>query len=162
AGLGGIPPIASAAGRDGKPMIAAAMPVLADGKIRFVGEAVALVVAETPAQAQDAADQVAVEVEALGCLADIESALTQGAPRCHETAPDNRALDWRDGDTAAVEAAFARAAHVERVRLADTRLAPVSMEPRAGIGAWDPVTGRYTLLATTQGVAVVRKLLAEG
>ena len=67
-------------------------------------------------------------------------AVAPGAVRCHEAAPSNRALDWRDGDAAAVEAAFATAAHVERVRLADTRLAPVSMEPRAGIGAWDEAT----------------------
>ena len=83
--------------------------------------------------------------------------------RSTRRAPGNIALDWTDGDAAAVDAAFAQAAHVERVRLVDTRLAPVSMEPRAGIG----IVGsgdrqRYTLIASTQGVAVVRKLLAEG
>ncbi len=161
-GIGGIPPVAIGVGRDGKPMVAAAMPVLAVDRIRFVGEAVALVVAQTPVQAQDAAERVDVELEPLGCASDIESAMAPGAPLCHDNAPGNIALDWRDGDKAAVEAAFAGAAHVERVRLDDTRLAAVSLEPRAGIGSWDEETQRYTLLATTQGVAVVRKLLAEG
>ena len=161
-GLGGIPPVASAASRNGKPMIAAAMPVLATDHIRFVGEAVALVVADTLAQAQDAAEHVQVDVDALDCAPDIETATAENAPRVHVNAPGNIALDWHDGDTAAVEAAFAKAAHVERIRLDDTRLAPVSLEPRAGIGMWDEKSQRYTLIATTQGVAVVRKLLAEG
>jgi carbon-monoxide dehydrogenase large subunit len=72
------------------------------------------------------------------------------------------ALDWTDGDASAVAAAFSGAAHIERVRLLDTRLAPAAMEPRAAIGAWDAKSGRYTLVASTQGVAVVRRLLAEG
>jgi carbon-monoxide dehydrogenase large subunit len=161
-GLGGIPPVASTVGRDGKPMVAASMPVLAVDRIRFVGEALALVVAETLAQAQDAAEQVQVDIEELGCASDIESAMAEGAVPLYDSVPGNIALDWRDGDVTAVEAAFAKAAHVERVRLDDTRLAAVSLEPRAGIGLWDEASERYTLIATTQGVAVVRKLLAEG
>jgi carbon-monoxide dehydrogenase large subunit len=161
-GLGGIPPVASTVGRDGRPMAAAAMPVLAVDRIRFVGEALALVVAETLAEAQDAAEQVQVDIEELGCASDIESAMVEGAVPLYDSVPGNIALDWRDGDVTAVEAAFAKAAHVERVRLDDTRLAAVSLEPRAGIGLWDEASERYTLIATTQGVAVVRKLLAEG
>ncbi|MGE3986543.1 xanthine dehydrogenase family protein molybdopterin-binding subunit [Pseudorhodoplanes sp.] len=161
-GLGGIPPVAGTVGRDGRPMVAAAMPVLAVDRIRFVGEAVAVVVAETLLQAQDAAEQVVLDLEELGCASDIESAMAEDAAPLHDNAPGNIALDWRDGNVAAVDAAFARAVHVERVRLDDTRLAAVSLEPRAGIGLWDENTGRYTLIATTQGVAVVRKLLAEG
>ena len=161
-GLGGIPPVACTVGRDGKAMVAAAMPVLAVGRVRFVGEAVALVVAETLAEAQDAAEAVEVEIDELGSASDIESAMAENAERLYDHVPDNIALDWRDGDVAAVDAAFARAAHVERVRLDDTRLAAVSLEPRAGIGLWDEKSERYTLIATTQGVAVVRKLLAEG
>ncbi len=161
-GLGGIPPVASTVGRDGKAMVAAAMPVLATDRIRFVGEAVALVVAETLAEAQDAAEAVAVDFDELGSASDIESAMAGGAARLYDDVPGNIALDWREGDVAAVDAAFAAAAHVEHVRLDDTRLAAVSLEPRAGIGLWDATTERYTLIATTQGVAVVRKLLAEG
>jgi len=161
-GLGGIPPVAIGIGREGKPMVAAAMPLLAHDRIRFVGEAVALVVAETLLQAQDAAERVEIDSEELICASDIERAMAADAPLCHDNAPGNIALDWRDGDGAAVAAAFATAAHVERVRLDDTRLAPASLEPRAGLGMWDEKTQRYTLIATTQGVAVVRKLLAEG
>jgi carbon-monoxide dehydrogenase large subunit len=161
-GLGGIPPVAGTVGRDGKPMVAAAMPVLAVDRIRFVGEAVAVVIAETPSQAQDAAEQVLVEIEELDSAPGIESAIAEDATRIYDDVPGNIALDWRDGNVAAVDAAFASAAHVERVRLDDTRLAAVSLEPRAGIGLWDQESERYTLIATTQGVAVVRKLLAEG
>lgn len=161
-GLGGIPPVAGTVGRDGKPMVAAAMPVLAVDRIRFVGEAVALVVAETLAQAQDAAETVEAEIEELGSAPDIEAALADNAARLYDDVPGNIALDWRDGNVAAVDVGFAAAAHVERVRLDDTRLAAMSLEPRAGIGLWDEKSERYTLIATTQGVAVVRKLLAEG
>ncbi len=161
-GLGGIPPVASTVGRDGKPMVATSMPVLAADRIRFVGEAVAIVVAETLLQAQEAAEHVEVDVDELTSASSIESAIAEGAAPLHDNAPGNIALDWRDGDVAAVDAAFAKADHVERVRLDDTRLAAVSLEPRAGIGLWDEKSERYTLIATTQGVAVVRKLLAEG
>ena len=161
-GLGGIPPVASTVGRDGKPMVAAPMPVLATDRVRFVGEAIALVVAETLVQAQDAAEALEVELDEIGSASNIESAMAADAARLYDEVPGNIALDWRDGDVAAVDAAFAAAAHVERVRLDDTRLAAVSLEPRAGIGLWDEKSQRYTLIATTQGVAVVRKLLAEG
>jgi carbon-monoxide dehydrogenase large subunit len=161
-GLGGIPPVASTVGRDGKPMVTAPMPVLATDRVRFVGEAIALVIAETLVQAQDAAEAVEVELDELGSASNIESAMAADAARLYDEVPGNIALDWREGDVAAVDAAFAAAAHVERVRLDDTRLAAVSLEPRAGIGLWDEKSERYTLIATTQGVAVVRKLLAEG
>ena len=92
----------------------------------------------------------------------MSSARWRGALRSAE-APGNIALDWADGDAAAVDAAFAHAAHMVDACGSTTRaLAPVSMEPRAGIGTWDEASERYTLIASTQGVAVVRKLLAEG
>jgi carbon-monoxide dehydrogenase large subunit len=161
-GLGGIPPVAGTVGRDGKPMVAAAMPVLAADRIRFVGEPVAMVVARSLAEAQDAVERITLDIEELPSAADIGRATAQSATSIHTQAPGNIALDWTDGDAKAVAAAFGAAAHVERVRLMDTRLAPVSMEPRSGIGLWDKERQRYTLIASTQGVAVVRKLLAEG
>jgi carbon-monoxide dehydrogenase large subunit len=161
-GLGPIPPIAIANGRDGTPMNVAPIPVLASDRMRYAGEPVAIVVAETFAQAQDAAEKVSVESEDLPAVSDAESAVAKGAPQLWPQAPGNIALDWADGDEQAVDAAFAKAAHVERVRLADTRLAPSAMEPRAAIGEWDAKAERYVLTASTQGVAVVRKLLAEG
>jgi carbon-monoxide dehydrogenase large subunit len=160
-GLGPIPPVASTNGRNGKPMIAAAMPVLATGRIRYVGEPVAIVVADTLAQAQDAAEHVRIEYDELSSAANVEHAMAD-AVALHTQAPDNIALDWSDGDAAAIDAAFANAAHVERLQLIDTRLAPAPMEPRAGIGTWDEAAQKYALFASTQGVAVVRKLLAEG
>ena len=161
-GIGAIPPLAIASGRGGKAMVVAAMPVLAVDRVRYVGEPIAIVVAATPAQALDAADAVTATFDELGAVSDVDRALASGAPALWMEAPDNVALDWEDGDASAVDAAFEGAAHVARVRLLDTRLAPSAMEPRAAIGAWDPVTERYTLIAPTQGVAVVRKLLAEG
>jgi len=160
--IGGIPPVASFNGRDGKPMYQAHMPVLATDRVRYVGEAIAIVVAETPDQALDAAEKVDVELDQLAAASDVERSMAAGAPAIWPQAPGNIALDWEDGDRAAVDAAFGRAAHIERVKLADTRLAPSAMEPRAAIATFDAQTQRYTLMAPTQGVAVVRKLLAEG
>jgi carbon-monoxide dehydrogenase large subunit len=161
-GIGAVPPVASFPGRNGQPMFQAKMPVLAADRVRYVGEAFAVVVAETAQQAQDAAEAVEVRFDQLSAASDVARALAPGAPAIWTEAPDNIALDWEDGDAAAVDAAFACAAHVERVRLIDTRLAPSAMEPRAAIASFDAQSQRYTLLAPTQGVAVVRKVLAEG
>ena len=161
AGLGTIPPLAVFTGRNGQPMFSASMPVLAATRVRYVGEPVAVVVAETVAQALDAAEAVVVEYRHLPAASDVTRAMSQDAPQLWQGAPGNIALDWEDGDAAAVDAAFAQAAHVERVRLLDTRLAPSAMEPRAALATYDPRTQRYTLIAPTQGVAVVRKILTE-
>jgi len=147
-GLGAIPPAVVLPG-----MLAAAIPPLALERVRYVGEPLAIVVAETAAQAEDAAAAVDAQLAELPAVCDVESAAADAS---------NVALDWTDGDAAAVDAALARAAHVEKVRLVDTRVAPSAMEPRAAIGAWDAKEERYTLIAGTQGVAVVRRLLAEG
>ena len=160
-GIGAIPPLVVMPGRGGKPMFGPAIPVLAAGRVRYVGEPVVIVVAETAAEAQDGADAVRLELTDLPAAASIAKALGPGAPTLWPEAPGNISLDWEDGDAAAVEAAFGSAAHVAHVSLGDTRLAPAALEPRAAIGEWDEGTGRYTLTACTQGVAVVRKLLAE-
>jgi aerobic carbon-monoxide dehydrogenase large subunit len=160
-GLGAIPPAVSFPGRGGKPMLLAAMPPLALDRVRYVGEPIAIVVADTPAQAADAAEAVEVDLAELTAASTVERAMAPGATAIWPAAPDNVAFDWTDGDAAAVDAAFQRAAHVARVRLADTRLAPSALEPRAAIGHWDAAEARYTLIAGTQGVAIVRRLLAE-
>lgn len=160
-GLGAIPPAVVFPRRDGRPMFGPAIPVLANDRARYVGEPVALVVAESAAQAQDAADAVQVDYQPLPAAADVQTAAAPGAPALYAEAPDNVSLDWAFGDTAVVDAAFARAAHRVAVRLLDTRVAPSALEPRAATAAWDPAAGRYTLTASTQGVAVVRKVLAE-
>ncbi|MGH7308743.1 MAG: xanthine dehydrogenase family protein molybdopterin-binding subunit [Candidatus Rokuibacteriota bacterium] len=162
AGLGGIPPAVTFAGRGGQAMVAPPMPPLAMGRVRYVGEPMAVVVAETASQARDAAAVVVAELGELPPASDVERAMASTTPTIWPQVPGNIALDWTDGDGAAVNVAFARAAHVERVRLLDTRLAPSALEPRAAIGQWDRGAERYTLIAGTQGVAVVRRLLAEG
>ena len=160
-GVGSIPPLVNLPGRDGKPMFGPAMTILATERVRYVGEPVALVVAETIQQAQDGADTVELELSELPAVSQFADALRPGAPVLWSEASDNVSLDWADGDEAAVETAFQSAAHIARVRLLDTRVAPTTLEPRAAIGEWDESSGRHTLTACTQGVAVVRKLLAE-
>jgi len=162
AGLGAIPPAAAFPGRGGKPLAAAPIPPLAVDRVRYVGEAVAIAVAETPALAADAAALVILELDPLPAAATVERALADGVDPIWPEAAGNVAFDWTDGDAAAVDAAFRTAAHVARVRLHDTRVAPSALEPRAAIGQWDEAIQRYTLTASTQGVAVVRRLLAEG
>ena len=161
AGIGPIPPLAIFTGRDGQPMVSASMPALAATRVRYVGEPVALIVAETVAQAHDAAEAVTVEYRQLPAVTEVMRAMGENAPRIWPEAPSNIVLDWEEGDAAAVDAAFAQAAHVERVRLLDTRLAPSAMEPRAALATYDAGTQQYTLIAPTQGVAVVRKILTE-
>ena len=142
-GIGPIPPVAVFPGRGGKAMFVAAMPVLAHDRVRYVGEPLAIVVAETRAAAEDAAELVTLDLASLPAVVEPVAATAAGAPALWPGAPDNIALDWVDGDEAAMAAAFSRAAHVARVRLADTRVAPTAMEPRAGIGAWDAETGPH-------------------
>lgn len=159
--LGAIPPGVLLPGRDGKPMFATAMPVLAAERVRYVGEPIALVIAETLPQALDAVDAVEVDYEELPAASTVERALAKGAPALYDAAPGNVALDWEHGDAAAVESAVKAAKHKVAVRLEDNRVAPSALEPRAATGAWDESSGRYTLTASTQGVALVRKVLAE-
>ncbi len=157
--LGGIPPGVLLPGKDGKPMFATAMPVLATDRVRYVGEPVALVIADTLPQALDAADAVQVDYEALPAAPTVALALAKDAPTLHDGAAGNLALDWAHGDAAAVEAAFKAAKHKVAVRLDDNRVAPSALEPRAASAAWDG--HRYTLTVSSQGVALVRKVLAE-
>jgi len=161
-GLGGIPPVAAGVGRDGKPMVAAAMPPLVHDRIRYVGEPVAIVVAESLRQAMNAAEKIELDYDMLPTASHVNDAMAPGAELLHANAIGNLAMDWTDGDVNAIESAFAQASHIETVKLEDTRVAAVAMEPRAAIGQWDAKAEKYMLTATTQGVAVVRKLLAEG
>jgi carbon-monoxide dehydrogenase large subunit len=161
AGIGAIPPALLFNGRDGKPMFGAPMPLMAQGRIRFVGEILAVVVAKTRAQAEDAAEQINVNLTELPAASHVEKATAPGATPVWPERPGNVALDWQDGDPAIVDAAFARAAHVARAKLEDTRLAPAAMEPRAAIASYDASTDRLTLIASTQGVAIVRRMFAE-
>ncbi len=160
-GIGAFPPLVLLPGRDGEPMFGPAMPVLAVDRVRHVGEPLAVAVAVSEAAALDAVEAMTAEITELPAAPTVAAALKPGATQIWPEAPDNISLDWVYGDEDAVSAAFDAAAHVSTVRLMDTRVAPTSIEPRAAIGEWEEASGRYTLTASTQGVAVTKKLLAE-
>ena len=147
--------------RDGSPLLQTNRLALMTDKVRFVGDPVAFVVADTIAQARDAAEAVEVDIEPLPVVTRADAAAEAGAPRLYEHIPDNVALDYHYGNTAAVEAAFAGAAHVTRLDIANTRVAVVAMEPRAALAVWDKSSERYTIYAPTQGVAGNSAALAQ-
>ena len=148
-------------GRNGAAILTPVRHALARGRVRFVGEPVAFVVADTLDAARDAAEAVALEIEPLPVLLDPWQAPEPEAPLLHDSVPGNVALDWVGGDEAATDAAFAGAAHVTRLRIASQRVAPVSIEPRGGTGAWDAAGGRFTLYTGGQGVFGLSRTLAE-
>ncbi|MGB3271961.1 MAG: xanthine dehydrogenase family protein molybdopterin-binding subunit [Xanthobacteraceae bacterium] len=146
---------------DGSPMLQTDRPALATDKVRFVGDPVAIVVAETAAQARDAAEAVSVEIAALPAVTEAEAAAASDAPLIYDHIPNNTPLHYHSGDADAVRQAFAQAAHVTRLDLVNNRVAVVPMEPRVGVAAYDVADGRFTLYAPTQGVAGGRDSLAK-
>ena len=149
------------ASHDGTPMACAPRPVFAAGEARHVGDTVALVVAEDAHAAADAAAAVDVAWEPLDAVTDLAAAIEAGAPLVHGEFGSNVSYDWRLGDAEATAAAFASAAHVTALTLANNRLAPSAIEPRAAIGAYDPGSERYTLWSTTQNPHLVRQWLSR-
>jgi carbon-monoxide dehydrogenase large subunit len=135
---------------DGSPMFWRAHPGLARDRVRHVGDPVVAVVAETLAQAKDAADLVAVDYQALPAVAQAADALRPGAAAVWEECPDNVSHVFEAGDAAATDAAFARAACVVRRRYAVSRVHAQFLEPRGALGAWDAASGRYTLTIDSQ------------
>jgi aerobic carbon-monoxide dehydrogenase large subunit len=157
-GLGDLPCSVPLNSRDGSARFDTPRPVLAIGKVRHVGQPVALVVAETSLQAQDAAGAVEIDYEALPAVTDARAALQKGAPQLFDGIPGNLVFDW-DNDTsdfAATDAAFARAAHVTTLEIVNNRIVVNSMEPRNAIGDWDAVAERPVLYSGTQGSHFVR------
>src|SRR5579863_7902861 len=144
AGVGPIKCGMMVQGRDGKPWLTPARSVLAAEKVRFSGEAVALIVAETLAQAKDAAEAVEVEIDPLPAAPSVAAALASGAPQVHDSVPGNVAVDYHWGDSAAVAAAFAKAAHVTKLSLVSNRIVINPLEPRSAVGQYDAASGRYT------------------
>jgi carbon-monoxide dehydrogenase large subunit len=136
-------------------------PPLAQGRVRYVGERVAVVIAATEAQGRDAAELVAVDYEVLPAVVRAEDATRPGAPLVHDGAANNISFTMRMGNPEAVDAAFARAHHVTRLSLYNNRLTAVTMEPRGCIGDYDPGTRRWTLYSSTQNVHGVRQILAH-
>ncbi len=146
--------------KDGSPMKMSAHPAIAKGKACYVGDPVAVVVAETLAQAKDAAEKIKVDYEILPAVADPAKAQAQGAPQIHDIAPNNTIYQWHIGDANATEAAFRSAKHVTRLDLVNNRLVPNALEPRAAIAEYDAGTDTLTLWNTTQNPHVARLVIS--
>jgi len=159
AGLGPVPCMALLPNADGTPMFNPPRPSLAKGRVRHLGDPVAMVVAETAAQARDAAELIEVDYAELPAVVDTEAALT--APPLHEGAKSNVALDHEIGDKAAVDKAFAAATHITTLRIVNQRIVVNAMEPRAAVGQFDKATGKYTLYTGSQGVHGMRAVIAK-
>ena len=146
---------------DGAPMIDPPRPALVRDRVRFVGDPVAFVVAETEALAMDAAERIAIGYEPLPAVTTIEQALGGAAPAVWPYCPDNIAFAHREGDAAAVADALARAPHVVRRRFAINRITGATIEPRGCIGRYDAREGRYTLHSGVQNPHTLRRELAR-
>ncbi len=151
-----MPAAAPMKGRGGADQLVPPRYSLSGGRVRYVGEPVALVVAESAAQAQDAVESVAVEYRELPAVVTAREALASGAPQLHDAVPGNLVLDFVGGDEAATDAAFARAAKVVQLVAYHTRVVGNPMEPRAATGAYDPAADLHYLYATTQGAGPMR------
>src|SRR5262249_50315467 len=147
--------------RDGSPMKTPPRPCLATDRVRFVGEAVACVVAETRSQARDGAEAVVLDIEGLPAVTRPADAVKDGAPQLHADVPANVPLDFHYGDARAVSQAFAEAAHVTRLEIESNRVVVSAMEPRSAIGSYDPGSERWTLHVGCQGVMGLRAGLAR-
>jgi carbon-monoxide dehydrogenase large subunit len=146
--------------KDGSPMKMGAWPAMAPEIVRFVGQAVAVVIAETRNQARDAAEAVNVTYEELPAAADIRAAIAPGAPQLHPEAPGNVIYDWTIGDEAATNDAFGKAANVVAMDITNNRLVPNAMEPRSAVAEYDPAEEHFTLYTTSQNPHVARLVLS--
>jgi len=146
--------------KDGSAMKMAPHPALAHTKACHVGDPVAVVIAETLAQAKDAAEKLNVDYEVLPAVADPAQAQSAGATQIHEVAPKNSIYQWHLGDKGKTDAAFQSAAHVTKLDIVNNRLVPNAIEPRAAIGEFDSGTGHFTLWNTTQNPHVARLVIA--
>jgi carbon-monoxide dehydrogenase large subunit len=146
--------------KDGTPMNAGAHPALAKDTVRYVGDHVAVVIAETLRQAQDAAELIEVDYEVLEAVVDTGTARDPSKPEVHAGISRNTVFEWELGNKAETEAAFAKAAHVTRLDITNNRLVPNPMEPRAAIGDYDPGEESFTLHVTSQNPHVARLVLS--
>ncbi len=159
-GVNGLPCGWLITGSDGTPMKEPPHPVLAQGKVRYVGDPVALVIAETPNAAKDAAELIDVDYDVLPAVVNVAEALKPGAPLVHDDgAPGNRCYTWAIGDKAAVDAAFAKAAHVTKLDIVNNRLIPNAIEPRAAVASYNRSDDSYTLYVANQNPHVERLLM---
>jgi len=160
-GLGPIPCLMPVTNRDGSPAGETPRPLLADRRVRHVGEPVAFVVAETLAQARDAAEAIAVDYAERPAVTDTRHAGDDGQPQIWDDIPGNLCFDWETGDADAVAAAFAGAARISRVELVNNRVVANPMEPRAVLAEYDPASDRSTLYTPSQSVQLLRGPLCQ-
>ena len=156
AGFKSTPNIARFPGRGGAGIKVPHRDGLANGRVRFVGQEIALVVADSAASAQDAAEKIAVDYRDLPVVVDAQAALADGAEQLYPDIPGNLCFDYEYGDEAKTAAAFSRAAHVTRVELDSQRMVGNPMEPKACLAAYDPKTDRYDLYTSSQGLTLMR------
>src|SRR5579864_2198279 len=159
-GIGPLPARQIMNNRDGTPMLSPVRHALATDKVRHVGEGLAAIVAETVAAAKDAAEAIVVDIVPLPAVSEPSLADAPGAPILYEEVPGNVGLDFHFGDSAAVAAAFARAAHVTRLELRANRIVVNAMEPRSATAQYDPARGHWTLHIGCQGVFGFRNYIA--
>ena len=157
--VGGLPCGWLIMSTDGQPMKEPPHPPLAQGKVRYVGDHVAVVIAESQNAARDAAELVEVDYDVLPAVVDASKATQKGAPAVHDIAPDNKCYVWALGDKAAVDAAFAKAAHVTKLDIVNNRLIPNAIEPRAANGTYSRADDSYTLYVANQNPHVERLLM---
>ncbi len=140
-------------------MIEPPHPVVAVDRVRYVGDPVAVVIADSRATAKDAAELVEVDYEILPAVVDATKALEKGAPKVHDEAPDNTSFTWELGDKAATDEALSKAAHVTRLEIVNQRLIPNAMEPRSAIGDYNPARDELTLYTSSQNPHLIRLLM---
>src|SRR6516225_627309 len=159
--VGGLPCGWLVNSKDGSPMVEPLHPVLAMGKVRHIGDPVAVVIAETLEQAKDAAERIEVSYNPLPAVVAADDAIKPGKPQLFDNGPHNMCLDWHLFDKAAGDLAFTQAQHVTRLESSNNRLVSNPMEPRAAMGEYDRSTGDYTLYTTSQDPHVIRLLIAS-
>lgn len=137
------------------------IPILCEGEVAYVGDAVAFIVAGTRAQAQDAADLLEIDFEPEDAVADIAAALAQDAPQVWSKRSGNVAFEYRLGKVDEADAGFAKAAHVSRIEFRNNRLVSNYMEPRSALGEWVDGENRFTLTTGSQGVHSMRRVLCD-
>jgi len=155
-----FPNLMAFTGRNGAQILKPERPVLATTAVRYVGETVAMVVAESALAAQDALDAIVIDYRDLGAVATVEDALAAGAPQLHANIPGNLCFEWETGDAAAVKQAFAKAAHVTRLKVITTRVAPSPMEPRGNLVSYDAASESYDIYTPSQGMVMLRKQIS--
>jgi carbon-monoxide dehydrogenase large subunit len=160
-GYGGLKCNLPLKSRDGSPIRYTPRPALAGDKVRFVGDPVACVIAETIAQAKDGAEAVVLDIEPLPAVVSARAAAQAGAPQLYDEVPGNIALDYHFGDKNKVAEAFAQAAHVVRLPLVNQRLVVNSIEPRSAIGEFDAKEDKWTLHSCSQGVFGLKNMLRD-